>query len=116
MKFKIDENLPGELVADLRASGHDADTVSDQGLAGAAGAVILSRVQADARTLLTLDKGMADVRAYPPDQYAGIILFRPGTTGRSATLAFVRQHLPSLLQADLNGRLVVVSETGIRIR
>ncbi len=26
MKFKIDENLPVELVDDLRAAGHDAHT------------------------------------------------------------------------------------------
>ena len=35
MKFKIDENLPGELVADLRELGHDAETVFDEQLSGA---------------------------------------------------------------------------------
>jgi hypothetical protein len=32
------------------------------------------------------------------------------------TLAFVRRHLPALLQADLAGHLFVVSEAGIRVR
>lgn len=32
MKFKLDENLPGEGVHILRAAGHDAVTVLDQGL------------------------------------------------------------------------------------
>ena len=36
MKFKLDENLPVELVTDLRGSGHDADTVGGEGLRGAA--------------------------------------------------------------------------------
>ena len=36
MKFKLDENLPVELVTDLRGLGHDADTVIDEGLRGAA--------------------------------------------------------------------------------
>ena len=36
MKFKIDENLPAELAADLRAAVHEADTVHDEGLTGAA--------------------------------------------------------------------------------
>jgi len=116
MKFKIDENLPADLVADLQAAGHAADTVSDEGLSGAAAAAVMAHVQADGRTLLTLDKGIADVRAYPPDQYAGIILFRPRTTGRTETLVFIRQHLPALLQIDLNGHLCVVSDTGIRVR
>lgn len=116
MRFKIDENLPGELAGDLRAAGHEADTVSDQGLAGAPDSAILARVQAEGRALLTMDKGIADIRAYPPDQYAGIILFRPKTTGRSATLALVRHYLPTLLLSNLSGHLFVVSETGIRSR
>jgi predicted nuclease of predicted toxin-antitoxin system len=98
MKFKIDENLPGELTADLRAADHDADTVSDEGLAGAGDPAVLSRVQSEGRTFLTIDKGIADVRAYPPDQYSGIVLFRPRTSGRQATLTFIRQHLPTLLR------------------
>jgi predicted nuclease of predicted toxin-antitoxin system len=116
MRFKIDENLPGELVADLRQSGHEADTISDQGMSGAADAAILSRVQIEQRVFLTLDKGIADIREYPPQQYSGIILFRPPTAGRSETLDFVRQHLPALLQANLCGHLFVVSAAGIRTR
>jgi len=69
MKFKVDENLPAELVADLQAAGHEAQTVAAEGL-----------------------------------------------TGRSGVLTFVRRHLPALLQADLAGHLLVVSEAGIRIR
>ena len=30
MKFKIDENLPSELAADLRDLGHEADSVFDE--------------------------------------------------------------------------------------
>jgi hypothetical protein len=116
MRFKIDENLPAELCDDLRAAGHEADTVAAQGMAGAPDTAILAHVQSENRALFTLDKGIGDVRAYPPDQYAGIVLFRPRTSGRSATLAFVRNHLPVLLQADLKGHLLVVSESGIRIR
>lgn len=100
----------------MRAAGHDADTVFDEGLTGSPDSAIMARVQAEGRALLTLDKGIADIRAYPPHQYAGIILFRPSLTGRAATLAFVRQHLPALLQSTLSGHLFVVSDTGIRIR
>jgi predicted nuclease of predicted toxin-antitoxin system len=116
MKFKIDENLPNEIAADLRAAGHEADTVFDEGLAGSPDPAIMARVQSEGRALLTMDKGIADIRLYPPHQYAGIILFRPSVTGRDATLAFVRQHLPALLQSSLSGHLFVVSDIGIRIR
>lgn len=116
MKFKVDENLPAELAADIKAAGHDAATVFDQGMIGDVDSAIMSHVQSEGRVILTMDKGIADVRAYPPAQYPGIVLFRPGNMGRSQTLAFVRQHLPALLQSALSGHLFVVSDSGIRKR
>lgn len=53
MKFKIDENLPAELVADLRAAGHEAETVPAQELAGAADSTLLAQVKRESRVLLT---------------------------------------------------------------
>jgi predicted nuclease of predicted toxin-antitoxin system len=116
MKFKIDENLPAELKDDFLAAGHDAETVVDENLAGAPDPQLISAIRQDNRILLTMDKGIADVRAYPPDQYAGIVLFRPRTQGRASTLEFVRRHLPALLTAHLSSHLLVVSDSGIRIR
>jgi predicted nuclease of predicted toxin-antitoxin system len=116
MRFKIDENLPAEIRNDLRVLGHEADTVTDEGLAGVPDASLLAKVQVEGRILLTQDKGIANIRAYPPQQYSGIVLFRPRTTGRKVVLSFVRQHMAAVLQLDLNGHLVVVSESGMRIR
>ena len=45
--FKLDENLPAELLDDLRAAGHEADTVRKEGLTGSPDAVILERVRHD---------------------------------------------------------------------
>jgi predicted nuclease of predicted toxin-antitoxin system len=116
VKFKVDENLPHELVADIRAAGHDADSVPDEGLKGALDPVLMQHVQQDGRALITLDKGIADIRSYPPSQYFGLVLFRPKTGGRGEVLDFVRRNLPAVFQLSLRGRLVVVSETGIRMR
>ena len=116
MRFKVDENLPDEIVADLRAAAHDAESVFDEGLAGAPDTVLMARVQAEGRAILTMDKGIADIRTYPPGLYSGLILLRPRTTGRSATLAFVRKHLPTLLASPLAGHLYIVTETSIRVR
>ena len=81
MRVKVDENLSWEVAEDLLAAGHDADTVHDEGLVGGVDPTVLARARADRRVLVTLDKGIADVRAYPPDQYAGIVLLRPPSTG-----------------------------------
>lgn len=116
MKFKLDENLPVELAFDLRGLGHDADTVFDEGLCGAADpSVVQAAVTAD-RILITLDKGIANIREYPGQPQVGIVLFRPDTSGRRAVLAFVRERLSALLALDLNGRLTVVGASRIRIR
>ncbi|MGE3269414.1 MAG: DUF5615 family PIN-like protein [Chloroflexota bacterium] len=116
MKIKLDENLPIELCNDLRALGHDADTVLDEGLAGSPDSTILERVQAERRTLWTMDKGIADVRQYPPHLYDGIVLFRPNSNGRGAVLAFVRQRLSQILEMDLVGRLLIISDQSFRLR
>ena len=75
MRFKLDENLPVELLDDLRAAGHEADGLRDEGLIGAPDDVVVDLVRRERRVLLTLDKGVANVRAHPPEAHAGIVLF-----------------------------------------
>lgn len=116
MKFKLDENLPVELLSTLREAGHEADSVHDEGLVGKPDPEILRQARAEERILLTMDKGIGDIRAYRPDQYAGIVLFRPPSSGRRAVFDFVGQNLQKVLDLDLRGRLVVVSGTGVRTR
>jgi Domain of unknown function (DUF5615) len=116
VRFKLDENLPLELLDDVRAAGHEADGLPDEGLIGAPDDVVLDLVRRERRVLLTLDKGIADVRAHPPEAHAGIVLFRPPAVGRGATLLFVRRHLAYLFQHELSGRLLVITDRGIRLR
>jgi hypothetical protein len=63
-----------------------------------------------------MDKGVGDLRAYNPREYAGIVLFRPPKAGRGAALDFIRRHLPAVLGLDLERRLLVISDSGIRSR
>ena len=116
MKFKLDENLPAELANDLRALGHQSDTVFEEGLTGAADPIILAAAHAEGRVLLTLDKGIASLRDYPPTMFFGIVLFRPETSGRGRVLSFIRERLADVLALDLTGRLVVVGPSRLRIR
>jgi predicted nuclease of predicted toxin-antitoxin system len=103
VKIKLDENLPVELRDDLQTLGHEADTIPDEGFMGAPDAEVMERVRAEGRVLFTMDKGIGDLRRYPPRHYAGIVLFRPKSTGRGEVLAFVRRHLPAILAMDLGG-------------
>jgi hypothetical protein len=104
-------------VADeIRARGHEADTVFDERLSGRPDPEVLAAAAKGKRVLLTMDKGIADVRGHPPADFRGIVLLRPKRTGRVATIQFVRRHLSVLLETELAGRFVVVSEASIRIR
>jgi predicted nuclease of predicted toxin-antitoxin system len=116
MKFKLDENLPLEVADLFRKEGYDIDTIQSEGLTGSSDPEILRQIQIADRILLTTDKGIADIRRFPPEQYLGIVLFRPSKTGRGEVLRFIQQVLPNLLATALSARLVIVSPSGIRSR
>jgi predicted nuclease of predicted toxin-antitoxin system len=116
MKFKLDEHLPGEIADDLRQAGHDAMTVIEEGLSGSSDKALMHVVQSESRVMLTMDKGIANVVAFPPSSFAGIVLFRPHQSGRGTVLQFVRQHMPRVLPLIAPGSLIVVSDRGVRIR
>ena len=108
--------MPLELAADLRDRGYDSDTVIDEGLGGAKDPTVVEAAFSAGRILLTLDKGIANLRQYPLGGHAGVVLFRPDQSGRKAVLTFVRERLHALLDANLSGRLTVVSPSRIRFR
>jgi len=116
MKFKLDENLPLEIADAFRSAGHEIDSVHDEALTGASDEKILAAIQIEGQILLTMDKGIADIRRFPPAEYPGIVLFRPASSGRGEVLRFVQEALTDLLSTDIAGRLVIVSRRGIRTR
>jgi predicted nuclease of predicted toxin-antitoxin system len=116
MKFKVDENLPQEIAGDLVRLGHVADTVNDEGLAGADDITVVQAARASTRILLTLDKGIASLQRYPIAEQEGVVLFRPTSSGRGEVLSFLRLRLGVLLEMELAGHLTVVGPTRIRVR
>lgn len=116
MKFKLDENLPIELVLDLRGLGHDVDTVIDEGLRGAADPSIVDAALEADRILVTLDKGIANLKRYPTHQLPVSSCFEPDRLGRGTVIAFVRERLNGVLEMELNGWLTVVASSRIRTR
>ena len=80
MGFKIDENLPVEVADLLCRVGYDAVAVVEQHLEGASDSDIVSVCQEEGRALITLDTDFADICAYPPAQFPGLIVLR--FTGR----------------------------------
>lgn len=117
MRLKLDENLPAELADDLRRLGHLVDTVANEGLEGRADPLVADTARRSRRCLFSLDKGLGDIRRYLPKNYPGIVLFRFRRVGRIAVRRSVLELLPEIERRQpLRGRLLVVSESSIRVR
>jgi predicted nuclease of predicted toxin-antitoxin system len=77
VKVKLDEHLPPSASAVLDKAGNDVHTVIAEGLGGQSYAVVFHAAQDEERLLVTLDRGFADVRSYPPGSHRGILVLRP---------------------------------------
>jgi predicted nuclease of predicted toxin-antitoxin system len=116
MKFKLDENLPASSVRVLVKAGHDVDTVADEGLTEAVDPDVVAAATAEDRVLITLDRGLGDIRAYPPGSHVGIVVLRvadqsaPTVSDAIAELA----NLPGL--QGLAGAVSVLQRGMLRIR
>lgn len=113
--FKVDENLPPSVAALLREAGYDACTVNDQGLGGAADPRIADVCRTERRAVVTLDVDFANIRAYPPEAHAGLIVLRLTRQDSPHVLAVIRGLLPQLAHEPLVGRLWIVEEDKLRI-
>lgn len=115
MRFKVDENLPVEVAQELRASGHEADTVDEEQLAGASDQKIAEFVRIERRALLTLDVDFGNLKRYPPSEYPGLVVLRLHSQSKRSVLQVVRRVLSRLDQDRLEGCLWTVDETTIRV-
>ena len=116
MRGKLDENLPVEAAELLRTAGWECDSVYDEGLAGADDPDVAAACQAGARVLFTLDLDFADIRAYPPSEYVGIVVMRPTEPSRRQVLQLVSRVLPVLSAEWMEHRLWIVEPARVRVR
>lgn len=116
MLFKLDEHLPLEIQELLTNHQHDTDTVADEGLSGSIDPELAQTCQREDRALLTLDLDFSDIRAYPPEDYPGIIVFRPAIQSITALLRLTTRVLVLLNQEPLAGHLWIVEDHQVRIR
>lgn len=89
MKLKVDENLPVEAASILHQHGFEADTVPDESLSGVDDEAIANRVRAESRIFVTLDLDFSNIGAYPPDEYAGIIVLRLKAQDKPTVLSYI---------------------------
>jgi predicted nuclease of predicted toxin-antitoxin system len=92
--------------------------VRDVGLGGAKDSEIAAYARTHSACLITADFGFADIRNYPPQSYAGIVVLE---LPPNATAAYILNLIESFLRqtevlARLQGRLAIVETGRIRLR
>src|SRR6056297_66092 len=108
MKFKVDENLPVEVVNLLRKDKHNAETVLEQGLGGEPDPHIANICQREKRALITLDTDFSDIRKYSPEDFSGLIILRLKKQDKSHVLAIMNRITTILSEEPLEGHLWIV--------
>jgi predicted nuclease of predicted toxin-antitoxin system len=116
MKFLADMGLARSTVAFLRAQGHDAVHLRDQGLQRLEDEEIIEKARAEGRVILTHDLDFGRIIAVSRASVPSVVTFRlndmrPAQVNRY--LAEVLAHFAEQLKA---GALVSVNERGIRVR
>lgn len=108
--------MPNEAAEVLRGAGWECDTVHDEGLSGAEDERLGVACRDEARVLFTLDLDFADIRAYPPAEFAGIVVLRPPKPSRDAVVQLLARALPVLSREWSEHRLWILEPSRIRTR
>lgn len=110
MRFIVDADLPYAVKPILERFGHEAVDVRQIGMGRARDPVIAAFAQEQRAIILSADFDFADIRVYPPHEYAGIVVL---TFGRRITPARILLMVEELLAdsatlARVPGRLAIV--------
>lgn len=119
LKFFADHCVPNSVTEALRDAGHEVCVLKEYVAGDSDDAVVIAKAQEIGAILVSLNGDFADITAYPPSQYRGIIALQ------------VRNHpevIPSLMRrltshladhpqmSDYEGQLFLVEAHRIRIR
>jgi predicted nuclease of predicted toxin-antitoxin system len=108
--------LPFDAADLLRGLGHDVETVVSEGLAGRPDVDVIAAASAESRFLMNLDRGMGDIRAYPPGTHPGIAVFRLSDQSPDRAVIAIKSFAENQALDDLSGCLVIVREHLVRVR
>jgi len=118
MRFLIDADLPRPTADLVRGFGHEAVDVRDIGLGASPDRHIAAHARSHGLCLLTGDFDFADVRDYPPEDYAGLVVFvLPDNANRNVILHLVGAFFQNAaVLAQLPGRLAIAEPGRVRLR
>jgi predicted nuclease of predicted toxin-antitoxin system len=116
VRLKLDENLPRSATEVFERFGHDCSTALDEGLGGVADVRLADQAARECRMLVTLDRGLGDVRRHPPGTHPGILVIRAVDQRPAALARILRRFLMATDPAQLAGCVAIIEANRIRVR
>ena len=110
--------MPRSVAKRLRDAGFEAIDVRETPLRGAKDWQIAAHVKKEGYCLVTGDYDFADIRSYPPKEYAGIAVINAGRDATAAMISdLIRKFISqSQIVKGLAGKLAIVEPGRVRIR
>lgn len=116
MKLKLDENLPHDLADALSRQGHAVDPVLNEHLGGRKDPVVVQAATDDDRMVVTLDRGVGDIRSFPPGSHPDVVVLRPSSQDPASILALVDRLLDVHELEEFSRCVVSVEPQRARVR
>jgi predicted nuclease of predicted toxin-antitoxin system len=119
LRLFIDHCVPRSVARSLGAEGHEALLLHDRLPTDAPDPDVIAEAQRSSAVLVTLDGDFADLVAYPPERYDGIIALQ--VRNRPQALPELTSRLLGLLDAHPDatyfaGKLFLVEAHRVRVR
>ena len=116
MRFLADMGVALRIVQWLRADGHDAVHLREEGLQRMPNGAIFDKAAAENRIILAFDLDFGEIVALSGSKPVGVVLFRLHNTRTPHVMDRLNAVLKESQQALERGAIVVVEESRHRIR
>ena len=116
MSILLDHYVPRRYLRLLNEWGYEASLLIDHTDADAPDDEVIQLARQLDAALLTVDMDLANVLAYPPQEYGGIIVMRYPIEDEEVLDDTLHQMLATLYRDELRGALIIVTPHRYRIR
>jgi predicted nuclease of predicted toxin-antitoxin system len=92
------------------------DTVLDEQLGGRKDPVVVEAASGDDRMVITLDRGVGDIRNFPPGSHGGVLILRPVSQDPVSILTLVARVLAAHELDEFSRCVAIVEPQRVRVR
>ncbi len=116
MRFLADMGISPAILVELRAKGHDASHLRDEGLERLPDSAIIEKARSEERILLTCDLDFGYLMAVSGESLPTVILFRLSDMRPPNVLAHLHRTIDQEEDQLAAGAIVAVTDRRIRVR